>query len=120
MKRHFLAPGAVYVENRGAGETRVFLKQTKRLSVLVKRSQEARVLFSRETDHAQLCDHDRPTKDRYDGKKGENDFPCDRRVIERKQQTAPGSYDFRNEHSRVTALLITHSDRSATQNTRSS
>src|SRR5215471_17234424 len=104
MKRHFLASCAVHVEYRGAGETRVFLKQTKRLSILVKRSQEAGVLFSSETDHAQLCDHDRPTENRCDRQKSENNFSCNRRVIERKQQTATGSYDFRNEHSRVTAI----------------
>src|SRR5215471_9181076 len=102
MKRHFLASGAIHVKDRGAREARVFLKQTKRLAVLVKRSQKPRVLFSREANHAQFRNHYRPTEDRCDGKKSENDFPCDRRVIERKQQTAAGRYDFRNEHSRVT------------------
>src|SRR5262249_7558201 len=104
MKRHFLASGAIHVEDRGAWKARVFLKQAKRLAVLAKGSQTPRVLFSREADHAQFRNHDRPTEDRCDGKKSENDFPCDRRVIEGKQQTAAGRYDFRNEHSRVTGI----------------
>jgi hypothetical protein len=36
-------------------------------------------------------------------------------VIERKQETAAGSYNFRNEHSRVTALVIAPFQRNATE-----
>src|SRR5580765_403671 len=70
----------------------------------MKSSEETSVLSPRETDHTQFRDHDRPTEDRYDGKKSENDFARDCRVIERKQQTAAGRYDFRNEHFRVTGI----------------
>src|SRR3954469_9712150 len=104
MKCHFLTPCAVHIENGRAWKARVFLKQTKWLSVFVESSEETSVLSSRETDHAQFGDHDRPAEDRYDGKKSENDFARDCRVIERKQQTAAGRYDFRNEHSRVTGI----------------
>src|SRR5205085_11576926 len=116
MKGHFLTPCSIHIENGGAWKARVFLKQTKWLSVFVKRSEETSVLSSRETDHAQFGDHDRPTGDRYDGKKSENDFARDCRVIERKQQTASRSYDFRNEHSRVTALVITPFCRNESKN----
>jgi len=54
------------------------------LPILPKSSEEARVLVSGEADHAQFRDHDRPTEDRGDGEKRENEFSCDRRVIERK------------------------------------
>src|SRR6267154_5174268 len=104
MECHFLTPCAIHIEYGRTGKARVFLKQTKGLSVFVKRSEETSVLSSRETDHTQFRDHDRPTEDRYDSQKSENDFARDCRVIERKQQTAAGRYDFRNEHSRVTGI----------------
>src|SRR5438034_8548383 len=104
MECHFLTPCAINIENGRAGKARVFLKQTKWLSVFVKSSEETSVLSPRETDHTQFRDHDRPTEDRCNSKKSEDNFPCDRRVIERKQQTAAGSYDFRNEHFRVTGI----------------
>src|ERR1051326_3784325 len=104
MKRHLLTPCAIHIENGRTGKTGVLLKQAKRLSVLVKRSQEPRVLPPCKAYHAQFRDHDRPAEDRYDSKKTEDNFPCDRRVIERKDQTAAGGYDFRNEHSRVTGI----------------
>src|SRR5438552_19204812 len=104
MKGRFLAPGAIHIENGRTWKARVFLKQTKGLSVFVKSSEKTSVLSPRETDHAQFRDHDRPTEDRYDSKKSEDNFSCDRRVIERKQQTAAGCYDIRNEHSRVTGI----------------
>jgi hypothetical protein len=60
------------------------------LSILPERGEETRVLLSSEPDHAQFGDHDRPTENRHDGEKSENEFACDRRVIERKQETAAG------------------------------
>src|SRR4029077_17887855 len=102
MECHFLTPCAIHIEDRRTRKARVFLEQTKGLSVFVKSSEETSVLSPREADHAQFRDHDRPAEDRYDSKKREDNFSCDRRVIERKQQTAAGSYDFRKEHSRVT------------------
>src|SRR5215831_16352557 len=104
MKCHFLTTCAVHIENRRTGEACIFLKQTKGLSVFVKGSKEPRVLSASEADHAQFRDHDRPAEDRCDNKKSEDDFSCDRRVIERKHQTAAGRYDFRNEHPRVTGI----------------
>src|SRR4029078_6207603 len=104
MECHFLTSRAVHIENGRAGKVRIFLKKTKWLSVFVKSSEETSVLSPSETDHTQFRDHDRPTEDRYDGKKSENDFARDCRVIERKQQTAAGRYDFRNEHFRVTGI----------------
>src|ERR1043166_117397 len=104
MECHFLAPCAIHIENGSTGKARVFLEQTKGLSVFMKSSEETSVLFPREADHAQLRNHNRPTEDRYDSKKSEDNFSCDRRVIERKQQTAAGRYDLRNEHSRVTGI----------------
>src|SRR5215469_15710297 len=104
MKCHFLAPGAIHIENGCTGKARVFFKQTKRLSVFVKSGEEPGVLSPSEADHAQLRDHDRPAENRCDSKKSEDNFSCDRRVIERKQQTAAGPYDIRNEHSRVTGI----------------
>jgi hypothetical protein len=58
------------------------------LSILPKLRKEPGVLSSREADHAQLRDHNRPTEDRNDGKKRENELACDRRVIERKKEAA--------------------------------
>src|SRR6476659_5895767 len=104
MECHFLTPSAIHIVNGRAWKARVFLKQTKGLSVFVKSSEETSVLSPRETDHTQFRDHDRPTENRYDGKKREDNFSCDRRVIERKQQTAASRYDFRNEHSQVTGI----------------
>ena len=85
MECHFLTTCAINIENGRTGKARVFLKQTKWLSVFMKSSHEPRVLSSREADHAQFRDHDRPTENRYDSKKSEDNFSCDRRVIERKQ-----------------------------------
>src|SRR4030095_14129019 len=104
MKCHFLTPCAIHIENGRTGKARVFLKQTKWLSVFVKSSEETSVLSPREADHAQFRYHDRPAENRCDSKKSEDNFSCDRRVIERKQQTATGRYDIRNEHSRVTGI----------------
>ena len=70
----------------------------------MKSSEETSVLFPCKADHAQFRDHDRPTENGYDSQKSENDFARDCRVIERKQQTAAGRYDFRNEHSLVTGI----------------
>src|SRR5215831_10306496 len=100
MKCHFLTPCAIHVENGRTGKPRVFLKQTKRLPVLVKSSHEPGVLSPSEADHPQFRDHDRPAEDGCDSKESEDNFSCDRRVIERKNQTPAGSYDFRYEHSR--------------------
>src|SRR3954452_5346656 len=104
MECHFLTPCAINVEDGRPGKPGVLLKQTKWLSVFVKSSEESRVLSPRKTNHAQFRDHNRPAEDRGDGKKSENDFPRDCRVIERKQQTAASRYDFRKEHSRITAF----------------
>src|SRR5262245_12646160 len=104
MKCHLLAPCTINIENGRTRKARVFLKQSKRLSVFVKSSEKSRILSPSEADHAQFRDHDRPTEDRYDSKKSKDNFSCDRRVIERKHQTTAGRYDFRNEHSRVTGI----------------
>jgi hypothetical protein len=74
------------------------------LSILSKSGDKTRVLLSGKPDHAQFCDHDRPTENGDDSKQSENEFSCDRRVIERKKKTAAGRYDFRNEHSRFTGI----------------
>ena len=76
MECHFLTACAIHIENGRTWKARIFLKQTKWLSVFVKSSEETSVLPPSETDHAQFRDHDRPTEDRYDGKKSENDFPA--------------------------------------------
>src|SRR3954453_97569 len=114
MERHFLASCAIHIENGRAWKARIFFKQTQWLSIFVKSSEETCVLSARKADHTQFSDHDRPTEYRCDSQNGENDFARDCRVIERKQQTAAGRYNFRNEHSCVTALVITHFDKSAT------
>ena len=90
MKRHFFAPGAIHVEHRRSCKAGILFKQAQRLSILPESGEETRVLLSSEPDHAQLRDHDGPTENRHDSQKSENHFPCDRRVIERKQQTATG------------------------------
>src|SRR5215469_4178220 len=102
MKCHFLAAGAIHVENRRTREAGVFLEQSQRLSVLSKSGEEPRVLFSGKPDHAQFRYHDRPTEDGSDSEQSKDEFSCDRRVIERKEETAAGCYDFK--HSRVTGL----------------
>src|SRR5205814_10015615 len=104
MECHFLTTCSINIENGRTGKAGVLLKQAKRLSVFVKSSEETSVLSPRETDHTQFRDHDRPTENRCDSKKSEDNLSCDRRVIERKQQTAAGRYDFRNKHSRVTGI----------------
>jgi hypothetical protein len=88
MKRHFIASGAIHAKDWRPREARVLLKQAQWLSILPKSGAEAGVLFSCKTDYAQLRDHDRPTKDRSDGEKREDEFSCDRRVIEREKETA--------------------------------
>src|SRR5215469_13139528 len=102
MKCHFLAAGAIHVENRRTREAGVFLEQSQRLSVLSKSGEEPRVLFSGKPDHAQFRYHDRPTEDGSDSEQSKDEFSCDRCVIERKKETAAGCYDFK--HSRVTGL----------------
>src|SRR5690349_21309049 len=104
MKRHLLAPGPVHVKNWRPRKARILFEQTQRLSIFPERREKTCILFSRKTDHTQFRDHDRPTEDRGDGQKSENELACDRRVIESKQETAAGRYDFRNEHSRVTGI----------------
>src|SRR5205814_8062837 len=101
---HLLATRAIDIKNRRPGKPRVLLKETQRLPILPKSSEETRVLFPGEADHAQFRDHDRPTEGRGDGEKRENEFSCDRRVIEREQETAACRYDFRNKHFRVTVI----------------
>src|SRR5262249_33696801 len=104
MKRHLFAPGPIHVKNRRSWKARVLFEQTERLSIFPERREKTYILFSREPDHAQLRDHNRPTEDGCDGQKSENELACDRCVIESKQETAAGRYDFRNEHSRVTRI----------------
>src|SRR5207248_1335677 len=81
---------AEQAKKRRARKARVLLKQAQRLSILSKSSNEPHVLFSSEADHAQFRDHYRPTENRRDGQKSENEFSCDRCVIERKEETAGG------------------------------
>ena len=88
LKGHLLAAGAIDVEERRAGKSRVVLKQAQRLAILPEGRAKARVLFPGELDHAQLRDHDRPAEDRDDAKKRENDLAGDRRVFEREEKTA--------------------------------
>src|SRR6266480_4075596 len=104
MKCHLLAAGTIHVKDRRSGKARIFLKQAQRLPVLSKSGEETRVLFSGKPDHAQFRDHDGPTENGNNGQKSENEFSCDRRVIERKKKTTAGRYDFRNKHSRFTGL----------------
>src|SRR5438094_3577582 len=104
MKCHFLAAGAIHVKHRRSRKARVLFKKTQRLSGLSKSGEETRVLFSGKPDHAQFRDHDGPTENGNNGQKSENEFSCDRRVIERKKKTTAGRYDFRNKHSRFTGL----------------
>jgi hypothetical protein len=63
MKGHFLAPSAVHIKHRRSWKPRMLLKQTQRLSILPKRTEEAGVLLPGEPDNAQLRDHDRPAED---------------------------------------------------------
>jgi hypothetical protein len=88
MKGHFLASGAIDIKYRRARESCVLFKQTQRLPVLSKSGEKPRVLLPREADDAQLRDHNRPTEDGSDGEKRQDEFSCDRRVIERKKETA--------------------------------
>src|SRR5437870_4938018 len=104
MKCHLLATCAIDIKNRRPRKTRVLFEQTQRLSIFPECREKTCILFPRETYHAQFRDHDRPTEDRGDGEKREDEFSCDRRVIERKQETAACRYDFRNKHSRFTGL----------------
>jgi hypothetical protein len=55
---------------------------------LAKRREETGILFSGESDNAQLRDHDRPTEDGDDREKRKDELSCARRVIEREKQTA--------------------------------
>ncbi|PYL64203.1 MAG: hypothetical protein DMF25_07900 [Verrucomicrobia bacterium] len=71
-----------------------------------KSGQKPGVLFSGELDHAQFRDHDRPAKDRDDGEERQDNFPRDRRVLEREKQTACCN-QLRNQHPRFTCLSNT-------------
>jgi hypothetical protein len=101
MECHLATSGAVNVEQGRSGKTRVFFKQTKRLTVLPKCGQKTGVLFPGKLNNAEFGDHDRPTEDRSDGKKEENEFARNRGVLECEEQTA-GRNQLRNEHFRVT------------------
>src|ERR1700693_5797921 len=101
MERHLLTAGAIDAEHRRARKPRILLKQAQRLSILMKGGEKARVLPSSKLDHAQLCDHDRPTENRTDGEEREDDLARDRRVIDRKNQ-APSRDQIWREHLRVT------------------
>src|SRR5258707_15192837 len=104
MKCHFLAAGSIHVKDRRSRKARVLLKQTQRLAILSKSGEETLVLFSGKPDHAQFRDHDGPTEYGNDCEQSEDEFSCDRRVIERKKEPPAGRYDFRNKHSRFTGL----------------
>jgi hypothetical protein len=88
MKRHFLATRAINIENRRTGEARVLFEQPQWLSILPEREEETRVLFSRELDHAQFCDHDRPAEDRNDREEKEDELAGNGGVLKCKEQTA--------------------------------
>ena len=103
MERHLPATGAVNIEYGGAEKPCILLEQAKWLPILAKGGDETRVLFSGKLDHAQLRDHDRPTEDRADGKKQQDEFAGDGGVLEREEQTA-GRNQLRNEHFSFTCL----------------
>src|SRR5205823_14239330 len=88
MKRHLLTTGAINIENRRAGEARIFFEQPQRLSILPERKQKTRVLFSGELDHAQFRNHDRPAEDRNDREEKENELAGNGSVLKCKEQTA--------------------------------
>src|SRR6266566_3075991 len=88
MKRHLLATRAINVKNRRAGKARVFFEQPQRLSILPECEEKTRVLFSGKLDHAQFCDHDRPTEDRNDREEKEDELAGNGGVLKCKEQTA--------------------------------
>src|ERR1700674_703391 len=88
LKSHFLATGAVDIEDRRAGKARMVFKQAERLPVFAKSGTKPRGLFPGELNHAQLRDHDRPTEHRDDAEEREDDLAGDGRVFEREEETA--------------------------------
>ena len=88
MKRHFLTAGPINVEIWRTGKARVFFEEAKRLPVLPKRSQKAGILFSRELNHPQLGDHNRPAEDRTDREQEENELAGSRGMLKGKEQAA--------------------------------
>ena len=88
MECHLLTARTINAEDGRARKPRILLKQAQRLSILMKGGEKARVLSSSKLDHAQLCDHDRPTENRTDGEEREDDLARDRRVIETEKEAA--------------------------------
>jgi hypothetical protein len=65
----------------------VILEQAQRLAILAKSGPKTGGLFPRELHDAQLRDHDRPTEDRDDGQKREDNLAGNGGLLEREEET---------------------------------
>ena len=88
MEREFFAAGAIDVENGSAGEARVPFVQTQWLPILPECFQKTQCLFSRESDYAHFCQHDRPAKNRADREGEQNDLAGNGGVFESEKEPA--------------------------------
>ena len=104
MEGEFLTTGAINIEDGCSDKARISLEQAQGLSVLAERFEKARCLFSRESNYAHFCDHDRPAKDRADGERQENDLSRDGGMF--KSEKEPAASDaFREQNRRQVELI---------------
>src|SRR5438132_1476707 len=104
MEREFLTTGSINIENGRAGKARISLEQAQRLSVLSKRFEKARRLFSGELDHAHFCDHNRPAENRADGESQQDDLSRDGGMLKSEKEPAARE-EFREQNRRQVELI---------------
>ena len=88
MERHLLATGAINIEERRTGETRISFKQTQWLSILPKGLEKTHCLFSCESDDPHFRNHHRPAENRADGESEENDLARNGGVLKSENESA--------------------------------
>src|SRR5207244_3064438 len=75
-----------------------------RLSVLSKRFEKARRLFSGELDHAHFCDHYRPAENRTNRESQEDDLSRDGGMLEGEKESAARE-EFREQNREQVELI---------------
>jgi len=104
MKCEFLTTSPVNIKDGCSDKARISLEQAQGLSVLAERFEKARCLFSRESNYAHFCDHDRPAKDRANGESQENDLSRDGGMFKSEKEPAAGDA-FREQNRRQVELI---------------
>ena len=104
MKCEFLTTSPVNINDGCADKARISLEQAQGLPVLAERFEKARCLFSRESNYAHFCDHDRPAKDRADGESQENDLSGDGGMFKSEKEPSARE-EFREQNQRQVELI---------------